>query len=55
VEAAAMVAIVRVGDPACDKNRGRVFTRCFAQVMEEFSAQLLKQSGNGSAHVQKRR
>jgi hypothetical protein len=47
VESAAMVAMVRVGDPAGNKDRGRIFTRCFAQVMEEFSAPLL-QSNNGT-------
>ena len=49
VEAAATVATVRVGDPAVGgKDRGYEWTRCFAAVVEEFAAPLLRQSNNGT-------
>jgi len=38
----------RVGDPVGDKDRGRTWTHCFAQVMEELSEPLLRQSNNGA-------
>jgi hypothetical protein len=48
VEAAAPVATARVGDPV--KERSRIWTHCFAQVMEEFARPLLRSNNGAGEH-----